>query len=464
MSQANVSQAKDLRLDSQPARHQRQVDLQPALVPEAGGRKASFLETFVDSFFHENNIRWMLVVGAAIVFASSLMLVTHEWSSWPVAVRYLTIVAYTFATYAFSELARRRLGLQTTASVMQVLTLVLLPIPFLSLQWLGSATWMGVTESALQAVLLILPTAGLVWFLSNRIFENLLRGQQRTFHSSYCLLCVAGAMPALHQVGTIDEPYTPWLAAAISTVLWLVMTVGVVKVNRHVFWLAEEHRLPRIFGFFPIALLGGQFLLLLACKTAWSIHVEWWGFGCVMLATTIFVTGRSVAQVFKQRTGDLVRPLPWPIVLPIFVGLATLALGVGVSFVGFSIAGPTTYAVVPTTLVAAAVLLWAAWETRHAGFVWCGLIVFAVAYQCAPTLVSDLVTTVKSTAAAAVNEERLPIAFYGLTYLPLLSLFAIGSRFMADSKRMEFSRPLQTFVTVMSLALLGLSLTQLKAS
>ncbi|MCC7335257.1 MAG: hypothetical protein IT422_09175 [Pirellulaceae bacterium] len=465
MSRPNVTQPNDLQLGAQHADQVRQVDQPPVVLAHvASGRQASFLEKFIDSFFHENNIRWMLVIGAAIVFASSLMLVTHEWSSWSVSIRYLTIVAYTLATYAFSEFARRRLGLQTTARVMQVLTLLLLPIPFLSLQWLGSATWMGVAESALHAVLLILPTAGLTWIVSQRIFENLLRGRQRTFHISYCLLCVAGAMPALYRVSSIDESLLSWLAAAVSAGLWLVMSIGVVKVNRHVFWLAEEHRLPRIFGFFPIALLGGQFLLLLACKTAWSIHVEWLGLGCVMLATTIFATGRAVAQVFKRRTGDLVRPLPWPIVLPIFVALATLALGVGVSFVGFSITGPTTYAVVPTALVAAAVLLWAAYETRHAGFVWCGLILFAVAYQCAPTLMADLVASLKSTAAAAVSEERLPIAFYGLTYLPLLSLFAIASRFMADRERTEFSRPLQTFVTGMSLALLGLSLTHLKAS
>ncbi len=459
-----MPQPTELHLDSQQANHRLQVDPPPALAQTPSERQASFLERFIASFFQESNIRWMLVIGAAIVFASSLMLVTREWNSWPVAIRYLTIVAYTSATYVFSEFARRRLGLQTTASVMQVLTLLLLPIPFLSLQWLGSATGWGQAGSAFQALLLILPTAGLTWFLSDRIFENLLRGKQRTFHISYWLLCVAGAMPVLHRVISMDESLAPWLAAAVSTGLWLVMTIGVVKVNRHVFWLAEEHRLPRIFGFFPIALLGGQFFLLLGCKTVWSIHVEWLGFGCVMLATTIFATGRSVAQVFKQRTGDLVRPLPWPIVLPIFVGLATLALGVGLSFIGFNITGTTTYAAVPTVLVAAAVLLWAGNETRHAGFVWCGLILVAVAYQCAPTLVADLVVSLKSTAAAAVNEERLPIAFYGLTYLPLLSVFAIVSRFMADRKRTEFSRPLQTFVTAMSLALLGLSLTHLKAS
>ena len=454
----------DVPLDAQPPR-QALPGAPPCMLDHpADAQQTPFLERFINSFFNQVNIRWMLVIGAAIVFASSLMLVTHEWSSWPVAVKYLTIVAYTCATYGFAEIARRRLGLQATASVMQVLTLLLLPIPFLSLHWLNALDSMGVAASMLQAALLIAPTAVLTWIISRRIFDHLLRGQQRTFHVSYCLLCLAGAMPAVHRMSWLASDWAPWLAAAVSTGLWLVMTVGVVKVNRHVFWMSEEHRLPRIFGFFPIALLGGQFLILLATRTAWSINVEWLGFGCVMLAATIFATGRTVAQVFKQRTGDLVRPLPWPIVLPIFVGLATLAFGVGLSFVGFSIAGTTTYAVVPTALAAALIVLWAGHETRQAGFVWCGLILIAVAYQCAPTLVSDLVASLKTSAAAAVNEPRLPLAFYGLTYLPLLSVFAIASRIMADRGRFEFSRPLQVFVTIMSLALLGLSLTHLKAS
>lgn len=454
----------DIPLEVQPANRALPIGQPPELSHSTLTRQTSFLERFVNSFFHQSNIRWMLVIGAAIVFASSLMLVTHQWSSWPVAIKYLTIVAYTCATYVFAEFSRKRLGLQATASVMQVLTLLLLPIPFLSLHWLGAPDWMGAAGNALQAVLLILPTAALTWFISKRVFEHLFRGHQRTFHLSYCLLCVAGAMPAVHHIVGIDSEWAPWLAAAISTGLWLVMTVGVVKVNRHVFWMTEEHRLPRIFGFFPIALLGGQFLTLLATRTALSINVEWLGFGCVMLATTIFATGRSVAQVFKLRTGDLVRPLPWPIVLPIFVGLATLGLGIGLSFTGFSYSGPTTYAAVPTAFVAAMVVMWAGNETRHAGFVWCGLILIAVAYQCAPTLVADLVVSVKASAAAAVDEQRLPLAFYGLTYLPLLSVFAIASRIAADRRRFEFSRPLQVFVTILSLALLGLSLSHLKAS
>ena len=105
----------------------------------------SALEYFIASFFQQKNIRWMLVIGAAIVFGSSLMLVTREWSHWPAAAQYMTILAYTAAIFGFAEVSRRRLGLVTTAKVMHFLTLLLLPICFLSLSWLTShsiRTWL----------------------------------------------------------------------------------------------------------------------------------------------------------------------------------------------------------------------------------------------------------------------------------------------------------------------------------
>jgi hypothetical protein len=71
----------------------------------------SSLEKFLDSFLHESSIKWMLVAGAAIVAASSLMLVTNHWSSWNASLKYLTILTYTAATYGVAEFCGKRLGL-----------------------------------------------------------------------------------------------------------------------------------------------------------------------------------------------------------------------------------------------------------------------------------------------------------------------------------------------------------------
>ena len=57
----------------------------------------STVERFLDSFFHEANIKWMLLIGAAIVFGSSLMLVTRHWEHWPSNLKFLTLLVYTGA-------------------------------------------------------------------------------------------------------------------------------------------------------------------------------------------------------------------------------------------------------------------------------------------------------------------------------------------------------------------------------
>lgn len=415
----------------------------------------SALEYFIASFFQEKNIRWMLVIGAAIVFGSSLMLVTNQWSDWPAAAQYLTILGYTAAIFGFAELNRRHLGLLATAKVLHFLTLLLIPISFLSLSWLASPSVLHNTLAATEAIVLLIPATYLAWFASTRILDHWLQGRQTTFIISYVVLCMAGALPVITN---------SWIASIIAVILWVVMTAGVIKVNRHIFWMVEEYRAPRIFGFLPIGLLGLLFIMLMASKTWRAIHPEWIGLGCVGFATTVLITARSLASVYRQRTGDLVRPLPWNITVPMLVGIILVALGVLLSFYGFSYLGPTTtYAVVPTTLLAAALMIGVAKETRHSGFVWSALILSTVAYQSIPTLLKELVQIVKESAAQAIAEEKLPLAFYGLTYLPLLLSMLVGYRYFANRKQAFTSKPIQQFVTTIAFILFALSFTHLKA-
>ena len=406
----------------------------------------SFPERFLSNFFQEKNIEWLLVVGAAIVFCSSLMLVTKNWPSWPSELKCLTILGYTVATFLVAEVCRRRLNLTATCKVLHLLTLLLLPICFYSLTWLSSGT-------AAMAGLVVSATVFL-WQASSRILDHLLRGRQTTFLISFQLLCMAAALPQLAG---------PVAAFAFMIVCWIVFTAGVVKVNRHTFWLAEEHQLPRVFGFLPIAMLGLQFVILVGTKAVTSIPVQWTGLGCVMVAATVLMTARTVADVFRQRTGNLVRPLPWHIVVPMFCGLTLTALGLAISFNGFSYIGTTTYAVIPTAAIAAGLMWTAARDTKHSGFVWASLLCALIAYQCSPTLFADIVHQLKTGAASAISEERLPLAFYGLTYLPLLAAVAAGSRWFERRSEFAFSRPMKHFVTVITSVLFCAAFTHPKA-
>jgi hypothetical protein len=228
--------------------------------------------------------------------------------------------------------------------------------------------------------------------------------------------------------------------------------------------LTEEHRWPRVYGFTPIAILGTQLIALYVTKTMGAVPMHWLGLGLVMLAATILMTTRTIANVFRQRTGDLVRPLPMSLITPLFVGLMLIATGMVISLHGFQFVGESTRAVVPTALVAASLLLLVAKDTRHQSFVWAGLILLTIGYQSSPMLFSGMVQSLKATAASTLNEPRLPVAFYGLTYLPLLLVLAVAGRWLADRRYVEFSFPIKRYTTCVSALLVLVALTNLKAA
>lgn len=422
---------------------------------EKSGPQRSALESFFDSFLQESNIKWILMIGMAIVAGCSLMLVTQKWSGWPITLKYLTILGYTSATYAIAELCEKRLGLRSTSQVLKLLTIILIPIGFLALATLTQDTASIDVSGSLYTLLMMVPATAFMAFAADRIFKHWLQGRQITFLAAYMLMCLAGALPVVNQT---------WLAILFSCGFWLVMTLGVLKVNRHIFWLTEEHRWPRVYGFTPIAILGTQLIALYVTKTIGDVPMHWLGLGLVMVAATILMTTRTIASVFRQRTGDLVRPLPMALIAPLFAGLLLIASGVLLSFHGFHFIGTTTVAIVPTAFVAAGLLLMIAKDTRHQSFVWAGLILITIGYQSSPILFADLVQTLKSTVAASINEERLPVAFYGLTYMPLLLTFAVASRILSNRNFHEFSFPLKRYTTCLSLVLVAIALTNIKAA
>jgi len=192
----------------------------------------SALERFFDNFLQESNIKWLLMIGMAIVTGCSLMLVTQKWGGLPVTLKYLTILGYTAATYAIAELCQWRLGLRATSQVLRLLTVALIPIGFLALSALTSDSSAIQWGSSLYTLLLMVPAIAFMGYAADRIFQHWFHGRQRTFLAAYMLLCLFGALPVVNQT---------WLAILFSCGFWLVMTLGVLKVNRHTFWLTEEH-------------------------------------------------------------------------------------------------------------------------------------------------------------------------------------------------------------------------------
>ena len=422
---------------------------------------------FLDSFFQEKNIRWMLVVGAGIVLGSSLMLVLDHWQSWPAAAKYLTVLAYTGALFFAAQVFQKKLGLKTTSLVLNLLSVLMMPVCFMALRSLssGSAAQSGLL--LFETLALMIPAVVMAWGIGARVFDGLLHRRQTTFLISYVLLCLCGVLPKAAEISArldLSASFANGIAVVMTLGFWAVMTVGSVKVNRHVFWLMEENRWPRVFGFFPIALLAMQFVILTATRTFDAVPVQWLGFGLVLTGATVLQTSRTVAEVFRQRTGNLIRPLPSHISIPLFVGLMLAAAGVGFSFWGFRYVGLTTFAVVPACLVAAVIMAFAAKDTQHRGFVWASLICLTIAYQCAPTLFSGVVHQIRQSAAAAINEQRLPLAFYGVTYLPLIAGLSIFARKAHQADNHRLCDPIKQFVTIIVTLCFVAAATNLKAA
>ncbi len=115
--------------------------------------------------------------------------------------------------------------------------------------------------------LLIIAVAIMLYFV-RPIFRSWLLREQPVFLSSYCLLCLAGAVPHVT---------SPFIGGLFVITLWTVMTAGVIKVNRHVFWLTESHQRPKVFGFFPIQLLSLLFISVASLKTCRFFRWSGWG-------------------------------------------------------------------------------------------------------------------------------------------------------------------------------------------
>jgi hypothetical protein len=411
------------------------------------------LMRFFDAFLSEENIRWMLGLGVLLLLGSSIRLVTVHWQEYTPVWKYLILLAYTTVVFVGSQIGWYRLGLRKTGSVLMGLTVLLIPVNFLALHWVqsaGTSIWSDPTHLVLWLGLIVL-TLALSTVAAGRIFQHWLRIPQATFFLSYLALSAAGAIvPALP---------TQW-SAGVTLVLWLIFSAGTLKVNRHVFWLIEEHRQPRILGFLPIALLGGQFVGLFALQLATHLpSIGWIGLASALCAMTVLATADAVVAVHQQRTGPMSRPYPWPVVLPLVVGCMLCVAGLGLAATGW----PRPTAMLPTAAAAAAGLMIIGRRLDNRAFVWTSLIAALLAYQFSPVYFQTLAATVVKRGAAAVHEPRLPMAFYGITYLPFIACVTLASVLLRRRGETALSQPMQHFAVALTCGLQALACTHQKA-
>jgi hypothetical protein len=413
--------------------------------------KGSFLSRALAAFLQPSNIKWLLIAGVLILLASSLMLVSTHWHSYAPTWKYLILLGYAGGVGVAGRIAIKRLILPRTGGVLIALAALLMPVTFLGLNLVGRT---GPPVTFIWPALLAL-NAVIAFFTACTACRHFLRQDQPTFLAAYLALSAAGAFVA------IELPVI--VAAATALVFWAIFAIGAMKVNRHCFWLVEERKLPRILGFLPILLLGGQFLTLCLLGPANKLPVAWAGFGLALVAAVLLATADSIARVFQQRTGDLVRPIPWPIIAPIVIGVTMTFAGLILS--GVSDIDPyRPYALVPTALVATVLMSLTAHRTNKQAFVWAALFIATAAYNFSPLFFADAARMIVSQGAVAVSESRLPLPFYGLTYLPLLAGLLIVGGIARRRGRSILLTPIREYSFVLAAILLVASFGHFKAT
>lgn len=418
----------------------------------ASNERRPFVLRFLDVFLQEQNIRWMLCIGLMILLGSSLMLVSSQWQTYSIGWRLCVLLGYTGAVHGLGQLTYHSLGLRKTGTGLMALTVLLLPLTFHGLKWVQPDEQLSVASLVDHSILWGSLTAAvaLCTLAAKRIFAHFLRKTEPTFLAAYVLLCLAAAVVPL--LPTSMAPLT-------AIIVWSVFAIGSASVNQHVFCMIEDHRLPRIFGFFPILLLGSQFLAVFALSLASHITLPWIGLGVVLTAIPVLLAVDALVRVFQRAHGKIARPYPWSIALPLAGGLALMMTGLVLAATSF----PHLQVFVPAAALVAVMLGVIAKRTDQRGFVWTMLVATTLAYQFSPTFFRELALSVIRSGAASIGEQRLPVAFYGLTYLPLLAVLSVWSARGSRRGEQLFAPVMQRFVGVISVLLLPLALTHAKA-
>ena len=408
--------------------------------------------TFLDAFLDERNIRWLLGIGVLLLLGSSLMIVASHWHETTPLWKTLTIVGYTAAAYGAGRWVYERLGLRRTGSVGMALPLLLIPVDFYALRWVAAP---GDLASAGMPIALFAFTGVVSAVLARASFRRFLCDDQWTLVASYLVLAGAGgALPWLDKGG----------ALLATGALWLVLWAGIAKSSRHTFWLTEEKRRPRISGFAPLALLGTQFAVLVGTLLAPSLPTESWSVAGILVAFPIQSAALAVLDVYRQRSGGLVRRLPSSVALPMLASVGLAVAGVAAAF-GFVASGDADWhAVTPSALFATVILYRAARSLDRRTIALLAVATCTVGYFFSPAFFREWAQTQVMAVANVIGEDRMPAAYYGLTFLPLLGLFTLAATWLERRGDRAFPPVLRGTVTLASVALLALGWGHAKAA
>ena len=107
------------------------------------------------SLLDEISVIWLLFLGVFLVVVSSGLLAASQWQSFSPVGQYAVLLAYTLAFWVASTWTRQKENLQSTARMLTLTTLLLIPINFWMMDALGVLrSPVGIGAGGLSAVLL----------------------------------------------------------------------------------------------------------------------------------------------------------------------------------------------------------------------------------------------------------------------------------------------------------------------
>jgi hypothetical protein len=128
----------------------------PLILPASSvGRPPSGLPLALRSFMAEVSIIWLLILGVFMVVASSGVLAATQWQNFSAIGQYGILFAYTIAFSVASLWTAQKENLRLTSRMLQVATLLIVPINFWMMDGLRvGASFVGIIFSAIASLIL----------------------------------------------------------------------------------------------------------------------------------------------------------------------------------------------------------------------------------------------------------------------------------------------------------------------
>jgi hypothetical protein len=108
------------------------------------------LQDFSESLRAEISVVWLLFLGVFLVVVSSGILAASQWQNVSSLGQYSILLAYTLAFWGVSEWTQRRERLQLTVSMLQLTTLLIIPVNFWMMD--GLNLWRSLPGQGLSAI------------------------------------------------------------------------------------------------------------------------------------------------------------------------------------------------------------------------------------------------------------------------------------------------------------------------